>query len=178
MMRQQLLWQCLSVGAVAVCVSVACASAPDPDAQVTAGQIDKAGFRPVALMLGRRCGSIDCHGSRFRNLRLYGFGGVRKLPTDTPEAPATSPQEIDDNYDAFMTLEPGAMYDFIQGGRTAPQTLTVFRKARGDENHKGGRRIVAGDPADLCLSSWLTATVDVASCTLAASETNPLLDAP
>jgi hypothetical protein len=158
---------------VAGVVAIAC-SAPDPNAQVTAGDIDKASFKPVALMLGRRCGSIDCHGSRYRNFRMYGFGGLRKVATDTPETPATTPQEADDDYDAFMTLEPGAMNDFIRGGRHTPSTLTVYRKGRGDEAHKGGQRIVVGDAADLCLTSWLTSTVDTASCTTAAAETNPL----
>jgi hypothetical protein len=156
-------------------VAIACSAAPDPNAQVTAGSIDKASFKPVALMLGRRCGSIDCHGSRFRNFRLYGFGGLRKLATDTPETPATTTQqEADEDYDALMTVEPGAMNDFVTSGRHTPSTLTVYRKARGEEEHKGGRRIVPGDPADLCLTSWLTSSVDTASCAAASGETNPL----
>ncbi|HSO36070.1 MAG TPA: hypothetical protein VLT33_26265 [Labilithrix sp.] len=164
----------LLVAALAAVVAFACSAAPDPNAQVTAGDIDKASFKPVALMLGRRCGSIDFHGSRFRNFRIYGFGGLRKLPTDTPETPATTQQEADEDYDAFMSLEPGAMNDFITTGRHTPSTLTVYRKARGDEAHKGGRRIVLGDPADLCLTSWLQSVVDTASCAAASDETNPL----
>ena len=163
-----------AAAAAAAVVAVACSAAPDPNAQVTAGEIDKASFKPVALMLGRRCGSIDCHGSRFRNFRLYGFGGQRKLPTDTPETPATTQQEADEDYDAFMTVEPGAMNDFITSGRHTASTLTVYRKGRGDEEHKGGRRIVPGDAADLCLTSWLTSTVDSAACAAASGETNPL----
>lgn len=159
---------------VAAGVAIACSAAPDPNAQITAGDIDKASFKPVALMLGRRCGSIDCHGSRFRNFRLYGFGGIRKVKTDTPETPATTQLEADENYDAFMTLEPSVMHDFIATGRTKPDKLTVFRKGRGDEAHKGGQRIKPEDPADKCLTSWLTSSVDAASCAAAAAETNPL----
>ncbi len=155
-------------------LAVGCSAAPDLKATVTAGDIDKAGFKPVALMLGRRCGSLDCHGSRFRNFRLYGLGGLRKLAADKPELPATTAQEIDADYDAFITLEPGAMRDFIAGGRTALNTLTVFRKGRGDEEHKGGARIFEGDPADVCLKSWLTRTVDAAACASASEEANPL----
>jgi len=162
------------VALVAAVVAVACSASPDPNAQVDVGDIDKASFKPVSLMLGRRCGSIDCHGSRFRNFRLYGFGGIRKVVTDTPETPATTQLEADENYDAFMTLEPAVMNDFIAAGRKEPGKLTVFRKGRGDEAHKGGKRIVADDPADKCLTSWLTSSVDVASCTAAAAEANPL----
>ncbi len=165
----------LLLGAIVACVlAIACSAAPDQDAQVTAGSIDRTTFKPVALMLGTRCGSIDCHGSRFRNFRLFGFGGLRKVATDTPETPATTPQEVDEDYDAFMTLEPGAMNDFVSTGRHTPSTLTVYRKGRGDEAHKGGQRIVVGDPADRCLTSWLTSTVDTASCAAATAETNPL----
>jgi hypothetical protein len=154
------------------CVGFSCSS-PDTSREVTAGDIDRASFKPVALALGKRCGSVDCHGSRFRNFRLYGFGGTRKLATDTPETPATTQAEIDDAYEAFMTLEPGAMNDFIQGGRHKPSSLTVYRKARGDEAHKG-QPIVPGDKADVCLTTWLTSTVDTAECAAVAAEANPL----
>src|SRR4051794_35171387 len=90
------------VAVVAAVVAVACSAAPDPNAHVASGDLDKASFKPVALMLGRRCGSIDCHGSRFRNFRLHGFGGLRAAATDTPETPATTQQEADADYDAFM----------------------------------------------------------------------------
>ena len=46
----------------------ACAS-PDTGARVNPIGPDAEQFKAVAPMLVRRCGSIDCHGSRFRNLR-------------------------------------------------------------------------------------------------------------
>jgi hypothetical protein len=45
-----------------------------------------------------------------------------------------------------------------------PSRLTVVRKARGEEHHKGGERIVPGDAADVCLLSWLGSAVDSDAC--------------
>lgn len=42
--------------------------------------------------------------------------------------------------------------------------LTLVRKARGEENHEGDRRISNGDEADVCLRSWFAAAVDVGAC--------------
>jgi hypothetical protein len=154
-------------------VLIACSS-PDDSATVSPGALDKPGFESVAPMLNRRCGSLDCHGSQFRNLRLYGFGGSRLSPMDNPESPPTTQAEAAKDYEAVMGLEPEVMRTFIDSGRKDPTTLTLLRKARNEEDHKGGKRIVPGDAADRCLVSWLTATVDSASCASAAAERNPL----
>ena len=162
----------LACGALAAVV-LACSS-PDDRATVSPGALDKTGFESVLPMLSRRCGSIACHGSRFRNLRLYGYGGTRLATTDNPEAPQTTPAEAALDYEAVMGLEPEVMRAFIESGRKDPTRLTLLRKARNDEAHKGGKRLAPGDPADTCLVSWLTATVDTGACTSAASERNPL----
>lgn len=159
--------------ALVAALALACSS-PDDNATVSPGSLDKIGFASVEPMLGRRCGSIACHGSRFRNLRLYGYGGTRLAATDNPEAPATTPLEIEGDYEAVMDLEPEVMRAFIDSGRKDPTTLTLLRKGRNAEAHKGGQRLAPGDPADVCLVSWLTATVDVAACATAAAERNPL----
>jgi len=158
----------------ALSVVVLACSAPDDSATVSPGALDKTGFEAVAPVLNRRCGSIDCHGSRFRNLRLYGFGGVRLAATDNPESPPTTQAEAAKDYEAVMGLEPEVMRSFIDSGRKDPTTLTLLRKARNAEDHKGGKRLVPGDAADTCLVSWLTATVDSSACASAAAERNPL----
>jgi hypothetical protein len=45
-----------------------------------------------------------------------------------------------------------------------PERLTLIRKARGTEHHKGGTVIHAGDDADTCLGSWLRSALDSAAC--------------
>ena len=161
------------IAATAAVVASGCSS-PNPDVRVNPGALDRAGFAEVAPVLNRRCGSVDCHGTPRRNLRIYGYGGMRAAPTDTPDFPATTPDEIERDFQSIMALEPEAMAKFIAEGRHDPRDLTFYMKPRNAQSHKGGERIVAGDNADLCILTWLTATVHVSSCRAAAAETNPL----
>lgn len=76
-------------------------------------------FKPVSAVLERRCGNLDCHGSPFRALRIYGKFGLRR-PESGPTPYLTSEDlkgyfsggipttiaEIADNYDAVVSLEP------------------------------------------------------------------------
>jgi hypothetical protein len=171
--RHQRLWAGLAALAAQGLVVVACAS-PSDSKTIDPGTLDETGFQTVAPVLQRRCGSLDCHGSRFRNMRLYGYGGLRLAATDTPEQPQSTTAEAAADYDALMGLEPERMQAFIAGGRTDPTVLTLYRKARALEAHKGGLRIEAGDTADVCLLSWLQSTVNGTACSAAASEHNPL----
>jgi hypothetical protein len=141
-------------------------SAPDASATVSAGGPDRASFGPVARVLVKRCGSIDCHGSAYRNMRLYGFASRRLDPTDLPDSPAdTTSAEIDADYDAIVALEPELTRQVAaEKGRDADR-LTFVRKGRGEEHHKGGQRIVPGDRADVCVLSWLGGDVDTSACT-------------
>ena len=52
----------------------------------------------------------------------------------------------------------------VADGGAHPERLTLIRKARGTEKHAGGARVVAGDPQDRCILSWLSGTVDQAVC--------------
>lgn len=142
---------------------VTACSTPDTDARVSPIGPDRASFGPVAQMLGRRCGSLDCHGETHRNLRLYGYGGLRLDPATLPEADITD-AEIDADYDAVIALEPEKMADLVREKGNAPERLTLVRKARGAEDHKGGNPIIAGDDADKCLETWLASATDVAAC--------------
>ena len=149
---------------LAVGLGVACSS---PD---TAGRVDPVGpdvapFKAVAPMLVRRCGTIDCHGSTYRNFRLYGFGGTRLKPGDRPDFPASlAAEEVQANYDAVIGLEPEIMRDVVKAGGAGYERLTLVRKGRNDEDHKGGRRITPSDDADQCLLSWLSNTTNVSAC--------------
>lgn len=142
-------------------------SSPDAAERVNpvAGGPDRAQFAEVAPVLVNRCGSIDCHGSAYRNMRLYGYASARLDPAHTPDDPKTITQaEIDADYDAVVALEPTLMAEVVASGGANAADLTLVRKARGAENHKGGRRIDPGDDADVCLISWLGGNVDVAAC--------------
>jgi hypothetical protein len=136
----------------------------------TEGRIDPgfapsgAEFRPVAQVLLERCGSLDCHGSKYRNMRLYGYASQRLDWTHKPDAPDTTPEEVDQDYAAVVSLEPKVMVQVLSEGGFNPLRLTFFRKARGYEAHKGGTRILPGEPADRCIASWLAGTVDQAAC--------------
>lgn len=159
-------------------VVVAC-SAPDPEARVKPTLPDRAAFTAVAPVLVARCGSLDCHGSQNRNMRLYGLNGHRlgttcdapdggtALPLTRPDSCGKSTQaEIDADYEAVVSVEPEIMSQ-VAAKKADPGMLTVVRKGRGNEHHKGGQRINPGDDADKCFLGWLRGTPDDASCTRA-----------
>jgi len=125
----------------------------------------KAQFPPVATMLVRRCGTIDCHGSKYRNFRVYGYGGIRLDAAHTPESPPTTTQaEADATYEGLLSLEPEIMRRVVDARAAGREQLTLYRKARGDEDHKGDKLWATGDEADLCFATWLARTTDVAKC--------------
>jgi hypothetical protein len=121
-------------------------------------------FKPVALVLVDRCGSLDCHGSKYRNMRLYGFGTARLDPTNRPDAPETTDSEADLDYESIVSLEPDILRRVVAEGGREPERLTFMRKARGIESHKGGQPIADGDTAYDCLTSWLRSAVDANTC--------------
>jgi hypothetical protein len=133
---------------------------------------DFASFRPVSDVLERRCGTIDCHGTFSRPLRLYGPYGQRRLedagaveagivmnydkyyPGGSAAEPTTS-LELLDNYRSVCGLEPELMNRVITL-QAAPEELTLVRKARLMEKHKGGQVFNPGREGDVCLTTWLT----------------------
>ncbi len=109
----------------------------------------------VSTVFERRCGSLDCHGSTARNLRIYSIDGLR-LPNDaglTPGQGDTTNDEITANYQSIMTLEPEATNAVVAGGD--PYTLLVMKKPLALEKHKGGPSLRRGDDAERCIVSWL-----------------------
>jgi hypothetical protein len=139
-------------------------STPTESVESAAGP-DPSTFAPVADVLVARCGSIDCHGSRYRNMRLYGFGGTRLDPKAQPDTgTSATPDEVSADYEAVVGLEPAIMSQVTADHGQNPERLTFIRKGRGQENHKGGAPIAVGDPADLCVLSWLEGHVDTGRC--------------
>lgn len=130
-------------------------------------------FKPVAKMLVERCGSIDCHGSKYRNFRLYGYLTERLFSYDTPQSPnSIRDEEVVEDYNSMVALEPTIYLQVVREGGQAPDRLTLMRKARNHENHKGNKPIVEGDPADVCLQSWLQGHVAEEACKAAAPASN------
>ena len=148
----------------ALALLVAC-STTDDGARVNANVGDRTTFPPVASALSHRCGSIDCHGSTYRNFRVYGYGAVRLAPGDAPDIPdAGTPDEANATYDAFVSLEPEKTAAVLAAHGAGLEHLTVIRKGRNDEDHKGGRLLVRGDDADVCITAWLSGAPNADAC--------------
>ncbi len=146
----------------AISISMAC-SAPSAGHYVPNALPDPSTFGPVAQLLDVRCGSLDCHGTVARNLRLYGSAGLRWSPQDRPLIPiCDTSAEVTQDYDSVVGLEPEVMSAVAQGAD--PSDLTMVRKARGTEAHKGGMIWSEGDDSDTCLISWLAGKSEPASC--------------
>ena len=144
---------------------LAACAAPASDGRVTAMVPDRESFAVVAQVLVRHCGSLDCHGSAYRNLRVYGNESLRLDANDRPlQPPCTTAAEVEEDYNSAAGLEPEVMSAVVADGGAHPERLTLIRKARGTEHHKGGSPIHTGDDADRCLTSWLASQTDRAAC--------------
>jgi hypothetical protein len=162
-------------------VLAGCSSPPPDGRYVQRALPDRASFPPVAQLLVVRCGSVDCHGTVARNLRLWGSAGLRWSSSDRPLVPTcdTSEEENQD-YESVVGLEPERM-SAVVGSRGDPAQLTMMRKARGTESHKGGKIWTQGDDADTCLTSWLGGDASSSACAkgmesvLPGGSSNPLL---
>lgn len=124
-------------------------------------------FRPVSSVLEQRCGTLDCHGDASRPLKIYGRIGLR-APLLDPDAgidadnyysggqEQTTPAEIELNYRSLCGLEPEIITEVVTEGAPVGD-LTLVRKPRLQEKHKGGKIWDEGKPGDRCLVKWLQA---------------------
>ncbi len=159
--------QCALLGGAVIATLLACTSAPS-DARFVATPPDAKSFPPVAAMLIQACGTLDCHGTVGRNLRLYGDTGLRLSLTDVPSTLIpTTDGEVAQNYASIVGLEPELLSAVVASGGMDPERLTFVRKARGMEAHKGGAVVAAGDARDVCITTWLKGHADASSCTAA-----------
>lgn len=152
--------------------AMACSSVdPDATSHIKGPSFGDQGdaFRPVSAVMERRCGTLDCHGAPARPLRIYGQYTLRK-PIDEPGddyytgglAP-TSAEELLDNYRSMVGLEPEIMLSVVKE-KGEPEELTLVRKPRLLEKHKGGLVWNKGDDGDACLINWITGTGDTVPC--------------
>jgi hypothetical protein len=123
-----------------------------------------------------RCATLDCHGQVGRNLRLYGFGGLRlsspESPIGDPLVDPTTAQELDASYQSVVWLEPEVLWRVLARGES-PNQLSIVRKTLGIELHKGGQLARAGDALDRCLVLWLTGKADPLPCEQVSSAPRP-----
>jgi hypothetical protein len=129
-----------------------------PDKGVFTGQ-DADGGPPVAsvsTLLERRCGTLDCHGSLYRPMRIYGRYGLR-APSEgnVTGGKATTTFEHGANYGAVCSIEPDKMAEVTADFGQSADQLLFLRKARGVEGHKGGAAVTPGSDADECILGWL-----------------------
>lgn len=148
-----------AVVAPAMALLVAACSSPDEAATVKADVATRERFELVSDAMVYQCGTLDCHGSVFRNLRLYGYGGLRKTGRADEGFPLRVRAEVDANYEAIVALEPESFATVIAEGGREPDRLTLVAKARAFQNHKGGPVMKPGDPVDDCITSWLRGNV-------------------
>jgi hypothetical protein len=172
-LRNRLSNHCASLALVACAglmfaYSAACSTA-DNTAKVVVVTPDKAQYEAVDGALSRSCGSVDCHGNANRNWRMVGFGSRRLDPAANPAGPGTSPAELDVNFASLVTLEPELVAAVTNDKGVKPERLSLFRKGRGLDNHKGGVRLIAGNVLEKCIVSWFAGKTDNAICQAAAT---------
>jgi hypothetical protein len=149
---------------------------------------DVASFASVSPVLEKRCGSLDCHGSIARPLKVFGSYGLRLY--DATEVcvsgeicdyeaakenltfgggkPTTS-DEHEQTRRSVCGLEPERTNQVVRGERD-PRELMLLRKPLLIERHKGGQLLLKGGAGAVCIESWLRGEVEVADCQLAAAE--------
>lgn len=164
-MKTRSLFAALTASAAAfVFAGLVVACSTPAEGRVDAAKLDPTTFAPVSDMLLYRCGSLDCHGSKYRNFRLVGFGASRLDPSATSDGASTQANETAYNYQGLVALEPEKMAEVAANKGATMGELTFVRKGRGQEDHKGDTRIVVGDDADKCLVSWFAGAVDQSAC--------------
>jgi|GEM_PF-1586799 len=143
--------------------------------EIVAPPLDPVVLRPFSAVMERRCGTLDCHGHVSRPLRIFGQYGLRRPePEGSPNVEnyadyysggkeQTTLAELEDNYRSICALEPELLAD-VFAKTASPDVLTIVRKARLREKHKGGLLWNKGEPGDVCMTNWLTGSTDMAQC--------------
>jgi len=130
-------------------------------------------FEQVADAMQPHCGTLDCHGEAGRNMRLFGARGLRLAASANPLDGKTTPAEYDATFWSVVGLEPETLTAVLEDKGANPERLSLIRKARGHERHKGGTLMSAGDPLDQCLLSWLAGPIVEGPCKVAAKYAAP-----
>ncbi|MEM9694184.1 MAG: hypothetical protein AAGA56_16665 [Myxococcota bacterium] len=154
------------MGAIA---AVGCVTVEDEDViRPNCGSREQ--FEPVSVLLENHCGSLDCHGGTGRAFAVFGRTGRRRLGSLDDRDPnyftgglPTNRHEIDGTFQSACGLQP-ELSDLVARGVEPATALTMLRKPRLDEAHKGGRVWLPNSSADLCLQSWFEGGTDFLAC--------------
>ena len=154
-------------------VLAACASTPSTSSLPVA-ELDLPSYAAsVQPVVERRCGSVDCHGTLPRGLRVYGKNSLR-LANDAGAVVGsgdTTAEEARTTYQSILGLEPEKTDAFAaKSPRTAADAydLLFLAKPLSLERHRPGASLKKGEPAERCMTSWLVGpngAVDAAACT-------------
>jgi hypothetical protein len=156
-----------------------CAAPPSASVFLQTSLPDRSSFPYVGQMLAHRCGTLDCHGSMFRNLRVFGNEGLRYAATDRPLVPACTTQaEFDQDYESVVGLEPELISAVVADHGANSERLSLIRKPLGLDNHKGLTLMQPGDDTYRCLVSWLSGATDSVACLRTIPATTCLPPAP
>lgn len=133
-------------------------------------------FEVVSAVMEKRCGTLDCHGSLARPLKIYGRNGLRFLTNEELQDPtlieanetypggkSTTATEYEFNRRSMCGVEPekttAVVNDLIP-----PSELLLLRKPLEIEHHKGGALFIKGGVGSVCVESWLDGDVNVTEC--------------
>jgi hypothetical protein len=174
--RSGLLPATLLVGAGAACAaSLASCSGPSGSATVSYTFPDETQFKSlVSPALEIRCGTLDCHGSIYRNMRFFGKYGARLSSKDVTGLQDTTDDELQYNYGSLVSLEPENLGTIVAKHGQGFDKWMVVLKGTNSVYHKGGERMKKGDPTYTCLLSWVTGAVDMSACMDAAMPMAPM----
>ena len=111
----------------------------------------------VSPYLEARCGTLDCHGSMQRPMRIYGRNGLRHPDEQniTGGEPTTG-AELDANFASVCALEPEKMAEAIEDLGASGDRLVSIAKPRATVRHKGGKVVDEGDDGDRCMLGWIS----------------------
>ncbi|MFP6683146.1 MAG: hypothetical protein VB934_00465 [Polyangiaceae bacterium] len=123
---------------------------------------ERSGFEVVGDVLHNHCGSLDCHGTPVRALRVYGGNGMRV--DGIVGQGATTDAEYDATFESIVLFEPEVLHGVVLSGGEEPERLTMVQKGRGVQVHKGGVAMALGSEADACVLSWLASDIDDEAC--------------
>jgi hypothetical protein len=135
-------------------------------------------FPVVADAMQMHCGTLDCHGQPGRDMRIYGLRGLRYEAEASPLEGPTTVEEYDTSYWSIVGLEPEVMSQVVADQAAHPEWLTMIRKPRGIEEHKGGQLMVTGDSLDKCLVAWLGGRDPAVPCDIVVNTMRPYPDLP
>ena len=136
----------------------------DDDRTVSVTPPPRATFAPLSGVLEAHCGTLDCHGSPARNLRVYGVHGLRANGGTVTGGADTTEEDVDATYESVVGVDPENLgVVFAEGGRD-PERWLVMRKSRGVEHHEGGTPLPSGSAGDRCLVAWLSGAEDGGAC--------------